>query len=266
MMIETRPGSIQVLRRAAALLDAIAASQGDMSLTQLYRQVGLNKSTALNILATLVDLDFITIVEGSRHYRLGPRLAQLGAAFEASFEIADIAKSSLIRLRDVTGETASLHVRIGSQRTCVAHVPSVRAIRRVFEIGRRRPLYSGAAGCILLGSLSDEELSEYFAQVAIVALTPNTVTDKDRVVAAMRSAQVKGYATAFQDTEMGANAVAAPIRDHGRRIRAAMVASGPSERFTKRKVQAAIPALRSCSDEVSKRLGWSAPLHAVSAP
>ena len=143
MLNKRRTGSIQVLGRADALLSALAAGKRPMSLTELYRAVGLNKSTTLNILTTLVDLGFAYVPEGGRRYRLGPRLLELGSAFEASIEIAELARPALVGVRDATGETASLHIRTGWERTSVAQEASRSPVRRVMELGRRRPLYVG---------------------------------------------------------------------------------------------------------------------------
>ena len=262
-MIDTRPGSIQVLRRAAALLDALAEAKRPMSLTTLFKHVGLNKSTTLNILATLVDLGLVSIDEESRHYRLGPRLLELGAATEASFEIAEIAKPALARLRDATEETASLHVRIGWERTCLAQAVSPLPIRRVIDIGRRRPLYSGAAGAILLCGLPEDDIKAYLARTKIVPFTANTITNKRELLAMLEATKKAGYAAVFEDTEIGASAVGVPILDHTARVRAALVVSGPATRFDKRAIQRSLPEMRKCAQEVSKQLGWSPKHHSL---
>ncbi|TAM92518.1 IclR family transcriptional regulator [bacterium] len=256
-MLNNRSGSIQVLRRASALLDALASSRRPMSLTELFRQVGLNKSTTLNILATLVSLGFVSVGPEGRQYRLGPRLLELGAAFGASFEIVEQAKPLLLRLRDATLETASLHIRVDSERTCIAQMPGSHAIRRVVELGRRRPLYSGAAGLVLLGDLSNDELAAYLEHTELIALTPNTITDKHQLSAAVEAARSDGFAAAFEDTEIGASAGAVPVRDHANRICAALVVSGPATRFDRRAIDAAAPTLRECAEILSRQLGWS---------
>jgi DNA-binding IclR family transcriptional regulator len=228
-----------------------------MSLTELFRQVGLNKSTTLNILATLVDLGFVSVDDETRQYRLGPRLLELGAAFEASFEIAKLAEPSLARVRDATKETASLHVRIGWERTCVAQAVGSHAIRRVVEIGRRRPLYSGAAGAILLGDLPPDEIKEYVARTKLAPFTPRTITSKRELLSMLESTKKSGFVAVFEDTEVGVAASGVPIRDHTGRVLAALVVSGPSTRFDKHAVKAALPAMRMAADEISKHLGWS---------
>src|SRR5579872_7500578 len=154
---------IQVLGRADALLDAMAASKRPMSLTELFRAVGLNKSTTLNILATLVDLGFVSVADGSRRYRLGPRLLQLGNAFESSLEITELVRPALVALRDATGETATLHIRTGWERTAIAQEPSLQPVRRIVELGSRRPLLLGSAGLVLASGIPQDQVDAFIA-------------------------------------------------------------------------------------------------------
>jgi DNA-binding IclR family transcriptional regulator len=94
-MIAKATSSIQVIARAARLLDALAAHDEPVSLKTLAGITGLHPSTAFRILASLIEHGF---VERSTEepYRLGARLQQLGRRREAHPIIE--------RLRDSTGE------------------------------------------------------------------------------------------------------------------------------------------------------------------
>ncbi|MGD1065831.1 MAG: IclR family transcriptional regulator [Vulcanimicrobiaceae bacterium] len=254
-----KPGSIQVLHRAAALLDVLAEARRPVSLTQLARAVGLNKSTVLNILATMASLGLVFVDPETRQYRLGPKVLRLGSAFEASFSIADVAKPALVATRDVTGETASLHVRVGSERTCIAQEQGVHPLRRVIELGRKRPLYSGSAGFVLLAELTDEDVLAYLDRVEIIPFTQNTLTDRDRLLTVVRGVRRDGYSAVFEDTEPGAAAVGVPIRDHSDAVRAVLVVSGPSIRFDRKAIADAVPFMQRQAADVSRQLGWLSP-------
>ena len=70
---------IQALARADAILDVIAgADEEGVSLSQVSRITGLNKTTAFNLLASLVTLGFVEQDRISRAYRLGFRNLELG--------------------------------------------------------------------------------------------------------------------------------------------------------------------------------------------
>ncbi len=96
-MVAKATSSIQVIARAARLLDALAAHDQPVSLKTLAGITGLHPSTAFRILASLIEHGFVErSAEG--HYRLGARLQQLGHRREAHPIIE--------RLRDSTGQPA----------------------------------------------------------------------------------------------------------------------------------------------------------------
>lgn len=226
-----RSGSIQVLQRAAVILEAVSQSQTAMSGAALARVVGLNKSTAFNILSTLVDLGFLTVTPESRYYRLGPRMYHLSDAFQSSYRLTAVAGPSLYALRDETQESVSLHVRSGWDRVCIDQAQSLQSIVRVLELGRRRPLYVGAAGLVLLAGMDAERLDAYLERTSLDPLTQRTVTDADALRRNVAEAARRGYAEAHEEADLGVSAVALPVRDGEGCVDAALVVSGPAGRF-----------------------------------
>ncbi len=79
----TTPGSpkvprIQALARASAIIDVIAvAGEEGIGLSDISRATALNKTTAFNLIASLVMLRFIEQDEHSRRYRLVLRNLEL---------------------------------------------------------------------------------------------------------------------------------------------------------------------------------------------
>jgi IclR family transcriptional regulator, acetate operon repressor len=250
-----RSGSIQVLSRADAILDAVARSPTTSSGAELARQVGLNKSTVFNILSTLVDLGFLTITPESRHYQLGPRMFQLANAFQSSFQLISIAGPYLYGLRDQTGETVSMHVRSGWDRVCIEQAPSQQSITRVIELGRRRPLYSGAAGLVLMSGLDDLRIESYLTKTKLAPLTAKTVTDPAKLWRSIAQTRKRGYAEAYEESEVGVTALAVPIRDPRSVVDAAMVVSGPSSRYNRAAVARTLPAAQAVANEISRERG-----------
>ena len=68
---------IQVIDRAALLLDAIARYRRPVSLKILTAETGLHRSTAHRILGSLAQNGLVE-KNSDNHYRLGLRLVQLG--------------------------------------------------------------------------------------------------------------------------------------------------------------------------------------------
>lgn len=256
-----RSGAIQVLQRADAFLDAVARSQTPLSGAALARQVGLNKSTTFNILSTLVELGYLTVSLETRHYRLGPRVLQLSSVFRSTSQWTTIAGPFLYSLRDETRETVSIHVRAGWERVCVAQASSLQSITRVIELGRRRPLYAGAAGAVLLASLDDAQLEIFLSKIDLRPLTPNSVTDIATLRRKIEHVRRQGFAAAYEEAEVGVSALSVPIRDQAGFIDAALVVSGPANRYNRQAVQQTLAATKAAAAELSREAG-----HAYAIP
>lgn len=145
-----------MLRRAAAALDEIAASPGQLRLVDLGGRLALPKSTVRRLLVGLVEIGFATIDEEGR-IGLGERLLGLGGADDAS--LATQFRPTLDRLARATGETVDLSVLRGRQMLFIDQVQSAHRLRAVSAVGIRFPLEGTANGKAALQLLTDPTAS-----------------------------------------------------------------------------------------------------------
>jgi DNA-binding IclR family transcriptional regulator len=154
-----RSDGIQVLRRAAAALDEIAASPGQLRLVDLGGRLGLAKSTVRRLLVGLVEIGFASIDDDGK-ISLGERLLGLGGTDDVA--LATQFRPTLDRLARTTGETADLSVLRGQQMLFIDQVQSTHRLRAVSAVGVRFPLECTANGKAALQLLTNpsEGLSE----------------------------------------------------------------------------------------------------------
>ena len=141
--IHAREDGIQVLRRAAAALDEIAAAPGQLRLVDLEAQLGLAKSTVRRLAVALVDVGFASVDDQGR-YALGERLLGLGGADDAS--LAAMFRPTIEQLARSTGETVDLSVLRGEQMLFIDQVESTHRLRAVSAVGVRFPMATTANG------------------------------------------------------------------------------------------------------------------------
>jgi DNA-binding IclR family transcriptional regulator len=139
----TRDEGSQVLRRAAAALDEIAAAPGQLRLVDLGARLGLAKSTTRRLLVGLVEVGFAS-VDAAGRIGLGDRLLSLGAADDV--RLATLFRPTLEGLARSTGETVDLSVLRGRQMLFIDQVESAHRLRAVSAVGIRFPLESTANG------------------------------------------------------------------------------------------------------------------------
>ncbi len=107
--VAAKPVRIQALARASAIIDVIAAGDEEgVGLSEISRATALNKTTAFNLLASLVTLRFIDQDAHSRRYRLGLRNLELGRIVQDRLQISHLARPILADLCRKTNETVNL--------------------------------------------------------------------------------------------------------------------------------------------------------------
>src|SRR5688572_8611384 len=79
--------AVRSVDRAAALLLALGESPGEAGVTELARRLGLHKSTASRLLATLQRRGLVEQDDESGKYRLGLVVIRLAERAEADDEI-----------------------------------------------------------------------------------------------------------------------------------------------------------------------------------
>lgn len=114
---------IQVISRAAKILDALGNRPDGMSLGEIAQAVDLPRSTVQRIVAALDSVQLVRS-PGAGGVRLGPALLRLIATLHT--DVVAIAQPWLQALCDATGETVSWRVPADcSWRSCIMWWPIV---------------------------------------------------------------------------------------------------------------------------------------------
>lgn len=141
----------QTLARGLTALQSVAAAPTGLSMQQIADQVGVHRTIAYRLLATLAEYRLVTKGEDGR-YRPAAALAVLGSSFDRN--LRQLSLPILQALADELGTTVSLLVAEGDQQVAVAViVPTQVAYQLAFHEGSRHPLSRGAAGVALLASM-----------------------------------------------------------------------------------------------------------------
>jgi DNA-binding IclR family transcriptional regulator len=249
-----RSGSIQVIDRAALLLEALARYTRPVSLKVLAAETELHPSTAFRILNSLVGHGLVERDEGGT-YRLGRRLLQLAARVQSGIDIRTEARPIMERLRDAVGETVNLTVREGDEVIYVERATSNRMMRVEQIIGSRAPLHVTAVGKLMLGLEGPESVRDYARRTGLPAYTPNTLNEVSRLTAAAQQALERGVSYDDEEAELGVGCLGAVVRDASGAAIAGLSISAPIER----RQDEWIPLLVEATEELSQRLGYRPP-------
>nr|WP_162990647.1 helix-turn-helix domain-containing protein [Maliibacterium massiliense] len=136
---------IQSVQRAMDMLEYIALNGNRCRLQDISQALGLNKSTAHTILATLEQKGYVTQEKNSPRYCIGLNAMILGIVYRRDFFAREKMHKILTELADIVGETTYFVVRIGEQYFYLDAVAPQRNIRAETLLGHFSNLSDGCS-------------------------------------------------------------------------------------------------------------------------
>jgi len=240
---------IEAAQRAVTILDELAEG-GELGTNELARRVGLPASTVSRQLGTLASTGLVEHDPESGRYRLGIKIVRLANAVLARLDVREIARPHLEELVRITGETATLHVPGEDDAVTIDFVPSAHFVQHVTQLGRPSIAHATSAGKVML-AFTDRPLPSG----PLKAYTKRTVISLEALAAEVERVRAQGYAEGFEEREPGLNAVAAPIWSASGTLAAIVALQGPTARFGRAAVRAAVPPLLERARAISAALG-----------
>lgn len=236
---------VQSVDRVFGLLECLADGGGSLSLSELAARSGLPMPTIHRLVRSLVDQGYVR-QEASKRYALGPRMIRLGDS--ASRMLGSWAVPYLAGLVETYGETTNMAMLQGDACVYVAQVPSPRAMRMFTEVGRLVMPHCTGVGKAILSALPDDEVRALLGRTGMPARTEHTITDPERMLAALAMIRRLGYAVDDGEQELGVRCVAVPVR--GLPFHAAVSVSGPSGRVTMEQVHQIAPDVQAVAEQL----------------
>jgi DNA-binding IclR family transcriptional regulator len=244
---------VQSVDRALTILELLARD-GEAGVTEVAADLGVHKSTAFRLLATLESHRLVEQSGDRGRYRLGIGNLRLAGATTARLDLVTEARPVCRQLAADTGETVNITVRSETSALYLDQVAGSSALQSHNWVGQHIPLHATSNGKVLLSELSDKELKAALRQLP--RFTDQTVTHRARFRKELAEVREKGYAVAVDELEVGLTAAAAPIRSAHGEIIASMSISGPTFRLDEERLAESVPLLVAAASEVSHRLGW----------
>ncbi|MBL4886423.1 MAG: IclR family transcriptional regulator [Planctomycetaceae bacterium] len=240
------------LDKAFHLIEALAVTNREVTLTSLVSALGYHKSTVHRLLQDLVELGYVCRVDKGK-YQITGKLRRL-ALGKIDDVLLESASPYLRALHKQTGETINLGVLRGVNIRYLQVIESKHPLRRMVEVNSKDPFYSTALGRAITSRLSEEAWDALMAQTELVARTPQTIIDLQELRKIHNQAQQDGYATEKDQNDIGITCVGAPILE-GDEIIAAISISAPTARVggdsQKTLIDAVLQAAKQISDQLS---------------
>jgi DNA-binding IclR family transcriptional regulator len=247
---------IQALARASAIIDVIAASgEEGVGLSDISRATTLNKTTAFNLIASLVTLGFLEQDDHSRRYRLGLRNLELGRIVQNRLHISHLARPVLAELCRKTNETVNLGLPDLLDLLVIDSFQGSRQLHASAYAGWRSLYHCTALGKAMISQWDEPMRRTVYRMRGLPQQTPNTITDANTLDAQLAQFLVQGYAVDVEENEVGVNGIAGAIFNGFGEVAAAISVCGPSNRLTTDSMEQIAADVVAAADKISAAIG-----------
>lgn len=198
--------------RTLDVLEELARSSGPLALGELSRLLGIPKSSLHGLLRTLERRGWVEVDDGGLRFSLGVRAMQVAGSYLDHDRVLGAARQVLDTIANETGETVQLARFDGADVVYLAQRQARHPVRLISSIGQRLPAHATALGKALLSQLDEDELDRRLT-FPLESLTEWTITERGQLVADLRVARMRGYASDEQEATQGLHCFAAAVPD-----------------------------------------------------
>jgi IclR family transcriptional regulator, acetate operon repressor len=251
MSQETLP--IQSLDRGLVILEAVANSTAPVSLSELTKVLGIDRSSVYRLANTLKRRGFLAYPAGRKDYILGPTLWRLSHRYDWGTMLIRVSHDHLKQLASLTNETAHLAVREARQALFIDHAVANHVIAVSGQTGESVPLYCTAHGKALLADFDSQQLVALFGDGPLRAYTKHTISTLPQLARVCAQIRAQGFSSDDGEMQEGVRCVAAPIRTDSGAVVGSIGISAPAIRFPKDRYPVCGEQVRAVAAEISAR-------------
>jgi DNA-binding IclR family transcriptional regulator len=247
------------VQRAVEVLEILANSGKDASLSELTAITKLPKSSLFRILVTLEAQKMVSLDRERKKFSLGTRLLQFGSAKLRTVDLKETASAVLQQLAQEHGESVYLGVLDRGQVVFLQHVESQNEWKSLMRLGSASPIHCTAIGQVLLSDLPDDQIGKTFSERGLKRYTKKTITSESGLLKRVVQIRSDGFAISDGEYRRDLCTIAAPIRGFGGDVVAALMIALPSESASKKlSIVKLAHSVQRAGLDISRQLGYMA--------
>ena len=241
------------VEKALQLIEAMSRSSGPIGVSQLGRDLKLNKSTVYRLVDTLVRHGYAQQDPETGRYALTVKMWEIGLGAMRGMGLRQTVRPVLEREAARSGEAALLGIVQGRDALIIDKADSLHPLQIVSPLGSRVSLTSSSLGRALLAFQPPGLIEAMMRDFA--PPTPHGIQDAAALDAALAEVRATGVALSADEWQVGVAGVAAPIRDAQGQVAGALCITGPSSRLGRARMKELAAQCRDAAAEVSALLG-----------
>jgi DNA-binding IclR family transcriptional regulator len=251
---------VKSVSRALDIITLVSMKKGGLGVTEIAKQIDINKSSVYRILSTLVQYGYIEQDGETGKYKLGYKFLEISSKLLESIDLRAEARPFLQELENETNEVIHLVVYDQGEVVYIEKLEGNETLRMHSKVGKRAPMHCTSVGKAILAHLPSSVVHDILERKGLPVHTDKTITEKDEFLKELSQVRQKGFALDLEENEYGITCIAVPIFDHLGKVIAAVSISGPTMRMTDDRMNTLKSIMVKTGKAVSARLGHISPL------
>ncbi|WP_055503578.1 IclR family transcriptional regulator [Nonomuraea pusilla] len=204
------PQLVKSAERTIRILETLAASHRNLSLSELQQRTGFPRSSLHALMRTLVELKWVETDGARSAFGIGPHALLTGTAYLDKDPALPFAQETLEDLRAETGRTVHFARRDEAHVLYLATREARDAHHVIPRVGRRLPAHVTALGQALLAQLTDDEV-EALLPDPLTGPTEHSITDLAKLTGELDQVRTRGWAYEREQGTPGVACVAVAV-------------------------------------------------------
>src|SRR4030042_6913391 len=247
---------INSILRASNILKCFLGEKAHFKISEIARQLGLDRSTTYRILLSLEKCGLVEKDQKTGEYSLGLSTFEIGNTYLRRMDFIKVSNPIMTELALKVRETIHLAVLSDIEIVYVDKVDSPRTLGVMSKIGQRGPVYCTALGKVLLAFQPEKDQSRIIRKIRLTPFTPRTITSKQKLVEELKAIRKQGYALDHREIEQDVECIGAPIQDHLGNVIAALSISGPQRKIGTPQEKHFVAEVIRAAGVISSKLGY----------
>lgn len=220
------------VERTFTVLEAFSSTQEPLTLAEIAKLAGIDKSGAQRICHTLQTLGYLERAQNGRGLVPGKKILERSFDYLRYNPLIERAAPLLVNLRNELQERVDLSLFDDLTVIYAYRLLTKRDYFYANLAGRRIPTFLSSGGRAIMAHLPDEEVNSILERSDLHPHTVKTITEVEALWDCIKQARQDGYALAIEQWLLGEIAIASAILDAKGRPIAAIHVSGSLSEWT----------------------------------
>lgn len=238
------------LDRSLAVLEFVSGHPEGVTRQEIKAGLGFTTNLVFRLTRALEAHGYIE-QQADRRYVLTRQLLSIAQPKRDERSLVQLAYEPMRWLRDTTGESAHVGVRVGNDCLVLDRVIGSLPYKCYVEAGTMGPLHAAAPGKVMLAWLPTQEQAAVLTNYPFMPLTTATISSRQAFAEHLAVVRERGWAMDLGETVEGHHCLAAPVLDASDRPVAAIWITAIAPRLTEADGQRLAPAVVQAAAMVS---------------